>query len=484
MCNLFASYKNVSKLQYDVYGLFKLLVFGRLLQPASKIATTRQNEEYYDPILKDCNPDNVYDTLSFLYDNKDKIIRRMNTSLVKKAGRSPEIIYYDVTNFYFEMEEPDEDLQDEEGMVIKKSIRKMGVSKEERKQPIVQIGLFLDDNGIPIAIDSFPGYTLDHLTLIPALKNNIDDLELSRFILIGDCGMCNAVNLLHILDAGNGYIISKSLLKSTQDEREWTYSDEEYVRVSDDFRYKSRIVKKTVKDEHGHKRSIEEKVVVYWSRKFYEHSVAENCSFLAFLEKLEKHPKNFRITSIQAKRIRKFIKKDYQNQKTGEIINPTVLRPMIDFDKVKEFKEHLGFFQIVSSELNLDATEIIDKYHGLTQIEDQFRVMKETLETRPIHVSNREHIEAHLMICFVALVVMRIIQNRIAKHEATEDCDQKSYWSYGMSVDKLPGDLYRFMDTDDPELIQLLNAFEIKIPSKLYHRAELKCIKTAIDIFK
>ena len=97
----FSSYKGFSKLEYDVYGFTKLLLFGRLLNPASKAATVRQNGNYFEPLLKDFNPDNIYDTLSFIAANKDKIIRRMNTNLVKKAGRSPDIIYYDVTNFYF-----------------------------------------------------------------------------------------------------------------------------------------------------------------------------------------------------------------------------------------------------------------------------------------------------------------------------------------------------------------------------------------------
>ena len=99
--SLFSSYKNFTKLQYDVYGFARLLIFGRLLNPASKCATIRQNDDYYEPILSDFNPDNVYDTLDFIHDNKDRIIRRMNTNLVKKGGRSPEIIYYDVTNFYY-----------------------------------------------------------------------------------------------------------------------------------------------------------------------------------------------------------------------------------------------------------------------------------------------------------------------------------------------------------------------------------------------
>ena len=154
--NLFSSYKGFSKIQYDVYGFAKLLIFGRLLNPTSKFSTIKQNDDYYLPILNNYNPDNVYDTLDFIFKNKDKIIKRINTNLVKKAHRSPKIIYYDVTNFYFEIENPDEDLLDENDNIIQKGIRKNGVCKEERKLPIVQMGLFMDDNGIPISIESFP----------------------------------------------------------------------------------------------------------------------------------------------------------------------------------------------------------------------------------------------------------------------------------------------------------------------------------------
>lgn len=154
--NLFSSYKGFTKIKYDVYGFAKLLIFGRLLHPASKSSTINQNDNYYQPILENFNPDNVYDTLDFIYKNKDKIIRRINTNLVKKANRSPKMIYYDVTNFYFEIEDPDEDILDENENIIKKGLRKNGVCKEERKLPIVQMGLFMDDNGIPISIESFP----------------------------------------------------------------------------------------------------------------------------------------------------------------------------------------------------------------------------------------------------------------------------------------------------------------------------------------
>ena len=490
----FSSYKGFTKLKYDIYGFAKLLIFGRLLNPASKSSTIRQNNDYYEPLLTDFNPDNVYDTLTFISDNKDKIIRRMNTNLVKKAGRSPEIIYYDVTNFYFEIEGPDDDILDNEGNVQEKGQRKMGVCKEERKLPIVQMGLFMDDNGIPIAIESFPGNTLDHLTLRPALKKNIDGLDFSRFILIGDRGICQYRNLLHILDAGNGYIISKSLLKSTKKEREWTYSDDGYIKTSEDFKYKSRVVKRTVKDENNQPRTIEEKVVVYWSRKFQARCERENKKFLDFLKKLEESPESFRITALQSKGLRKFLKKDYVNQKTGEVINSFDIKAFVDFDEVTKYRESLGYYQIVTSELTMAPLEVIDKYHGLTQIEDQFRVMKGDLETRPLYVRTPEHVDAHLLLCMIALIVLRIIQKKMI-NSGVVAIDADAYWSSGLSgeriqralgkwkVDALPGDLYRFMDIDDPDLKLILDAFKIKIPAKLYHRAELKSLKKDIKIF-
>lgn len=492
----FSSYKGFTKIKYDVYGFTKLLIFGRLLNPASKRATIQQNNDYFEPVLHEgFNPDNVYDTLTFIADNKDKLIRRINTNLVKKAHRSPQVIYYDVTNFYFETEKPDDDYLDDEGNVTEKGIRKFGVCKEERKLPIVQMGLFMDDSGIPIAIESFPGNTLDHLTLRPALKKNIDNLDFSRFILIADRGICNYMNLLHVLDAGNGYIVSKSLLKSTKAEQAWTYDDTDYIHTSENFKYKSRIMKRNIKDENGNKRTVEEKVVVYWSKKFHDRCAYENRKFLEFLDKLEESPENFRITTLQSKSLKKFIKKDCVNKKTGELINSSEIKPLIDFDKVNEYRKSMGYYQIVSSELTMDPLEIINKYHGLTQIEDQFRVMKSDLETRPIFVHTKEHIEAHLLICMISLIMTRIIQKRISDSGLIE-INSDAYWSTGLNagriqdalnkwkVDLLPGDYYRFMDVDDPDLKLILDAFNIKIPAKFYRRAELKSIKTALKIFK
>jgi len=493
----FSSYKGFTKIEYDVYSFAKLMIFGRILNPASKLATTKQNGDYYEPILNEgYNPDNIYDTLDFVAGNHDKIIRRMNTNITKKAGRNTEMIFYDVTNFYYEIENPDADIFDDDGEILQKGLRKMGVSKENRKQPIVQMGLFMDGNGIPIAVESFPGNTLDHLTLKSALSKNMDNLEFSRFILIADRGICNYHNIFHITDNGNGYIMAKSLLKSNAEEREWAYSGDGFTEQSPDFKYKSRTVRKTIKDENGEEREITEKVVVYWSKNFADRAMKENKSFLEFLDKLMESPENFRITATQAKSLRRFIDKNMVNEKTGEIVDSSKLKAMIDKNKVDAYKKSFGYYQLVTSELKMDDKEVIDKYHGLSQIENQFRIMKGDLNTRPLFVRNPGHIKAHLLICMIALTVMRIIQNRIVKSGVvTHAAEKEVNWTMGLSgeriqralnkwqVELLPGDYFKFMNTNDPDLKLILDAFGIEIPPKFYRRAELKQLKTETKNF-
>ena len=484
LADFFRSYKGFNHIQYDLLGFVRLLVFGRVLNPDSKFSTVAQNEDYYRPILKSHNPYNVYDTLDFLYANKDKIKRRMNTAIVKKLNRNPKVIFYDVTNFFFEIDKPDA----EDG------VRKCGVSKEERKLPIVQMGLFMDDQGLPISIEMFPGNTLDGNTFKSAISKSVETLDYSRFILIGDRGMCSYQNILHLLDQKNGYIISKSLLKSSAKDQEWAYADADFIEQSKDFKYKSRVVKRSVQDAFGSQREISEKVIVYWSRKFYERELQEHARFLDTLQKILESPKSFRVTSLQAKSIRPFLKSELVNTKTGEALESSVLRAMIDEEKVEAYKARLGFYQIVTSGLEMEPLDVIEKYHGLSRIEDQFRVMKSQLETRPMYVRTPEHIEAHLLICLIALTMIRMIQCQICKSGLAVHSHVDALWNMGLPADRiqralnkwkvenLPGGLFRFCDIDDPDLKRILDAFHIQLPCKLYTKAQLNSIKADLRI--
>lgn len=486
-----SSYKGFSKIKFDLLGYFRLMIYGRILNPASKIATVRQNENYYEPVLKEIYEYNIYDTLDFIHAHKKQIFNRINSVITRKYSRKTDVIYYDVTNFYFEIERPDDDLTDDNGAVVEKGLRKMGVSKENRNQPIVQLGLFMDDSGLPISYEIFPGNTLDHLTVRDSLKRTVDNMDFKRFIFVGDRGMCTYTNLAHILQLGNGYVVSKSIAKSKASEKQWIFDDTGYTVESPDFKYKSKTVTRDISDENGQERSITEKVVVYWSRKFYERQLYENKSYLEFLDRLIQSPDAFRVTAAQAKNIRRFLKKDLLDSESGELLDSTKLRLIIDMEKVDEYKKELGYYQIVSSELHLSEKEIIDIYHGLSQIEDQFRVLKGDLSTRPIFVNTKEHIDAHLAICMIALTVMRLIQLKVAPSCETSS---NSLWSYGISADRVkealnlwtldcfPDGLYRFNNLDNADLKLILDAFHIDIPLKLFKMKELKALKSSFKI--
>lgn len=487
LVEFFSGYKAQYKIEFDLLGFVRLLVYGRILNPASKIATIGQNDDYYTPIINNPYEFNVYDTLDFIYKYRKSIFNKINKAMVDKFNRKSSLVFYDVTNFYFEVEDPDEDTDYEKG------IRKMGVSKEERKLPIVQMGMFMDDQGFPISIEMFPGNTLDHQTVTDALKSSVDDMKFERFIFIGDRGMTNYPNLLHITSLGNGYIVSKSILKSTKKDKEWLTDDTGYTHTSDDFKFKSRIIHKKVTDEYGNQHEITEKEVVYWSKRFENRQRHENKSFLNFIEKLKTSPESFRISKSQSKDLKKFLKKNVENVDTGEILDSHKLKALLDEEKLNAFNSLMGYYKIVTSELNMPDTEVIDKYHGLSRIEDQFRIMKGNLDTRPIFVRTKEHINAHLIICFISLLILRIIQYKIRQLDSFE-IDNSKYWQEGMradsiikalnkwTIDKMNDEYFRFNNINDPDLAVILKAFNINILAKLYKRSELRNIKVNIKI--
>ena len=492
---LLASVKHASRIGYDLQGLVRLLVYGRILEPASKCATMDQNEKYYERLVASENGDNVYDALTVLDENAGKILRRMNTRIKRGVGRNPSTVFYDVTNFFFEIPDADEDELDDAGNVVRTGLRKFGVSKENRKQPIVQTGLFMDDNGIPISFGMFPGNTLDHHSLRPAMKETVDTFGLDRFILVADRGMYSGTNMCHVTDAGNGYIVSKSLRKSTAAERRWAVSPDGYNVVSDRFRHKSRVVERTVYDEDGRRRRITEKVVVYWSKAFDDRDVFEHGKFLDFVERLRANPAGFRVTAAQSRSLRRFLKKDVVNSRNGEVLDGTKLVAMIDDDKLNEFSELMGHYQIATSELEMDDREVIEKYHGLTQIEDQFREMKGTLEARPVFVNTPGHIRAHLLVCFIALTMMRLIQRKIAAAERKRDDGGDLKWSYGMSGARLsaalrdwqvlrhPDGQCQMVNSSGGDIRRVLAALGLDLQPTIYTEGGLAALKSGVKAF-
>lgn len=478
-------YKTYDKITYDVLGFIKLLIYGRLLNPASKIATVNQNDDYYNKIIDDGSYKyNVFDSLDFIYKHKNAFFNRIDQTLRKKVGRTTNIIYYDVTNFFIFTEDKGYDC-DDEGTKIYHSIATNGVCKEERKLPIVQMGLLMDEQGIPISIEVFPGNTLDHLTMQKSFNNSVDFIKdkNNRYIFVSDKGIGRGGNPKFSIENGNGYLVSKSVRGSTKAEKKWIISDEDFVYNTDDFKIKTKTYTKTYTLENGSELKSSEKIVSYWSKKFYTKEYEEQKSFYDTLKQIIENPESFPSNRLNNSKIKKYLKKQVLNDETGEIIDSENLKAIIDIDKVNEELSLLGWYSIITSETNMDENEIIDTYHNLVDIEDQFRVMKSTLETRPLYVRTDEHRIAHLTLCTIALILLRLIQRVITnKFNDTLSADRIQVALNKWKVEKLADEHYRFNDIDDKDLKLILDSFDIELPTKLYKPIDFRTLKNNIKI--
>ncbi|GHV48650.1 hypothetical protein FACS1894204_13020 [Synergistales bacterium] len=486
-------YKSQTKIEYDLNGLVKLLLFGRVMNPDSKIGTWCERNRYVFDVTSSESVAEVYRTLDCLNATTDAIQKRMNTKITKgDIGRNTEVCYYDVTNYYFEIGENDADISDDTGKVIQAGLRKKGVSKEKRSEPIVQMGLFIDDNGLPIAYKLFPGNNIDQTTLRPALKKSIDTLNFGRVIIVADGGLNSDKNIAHILKSGNGYILSKSTKKSDKTVKKWILDDKEGENgyrwnKTRTFKIKSMIRERTVKDEFGKKSPIKEKLICYWSKKHYDKEIHENAKFVEYLEAVIDNPDKLK---DKPKKIEKFLVKESIDKKTGEVID-TKTQLSLDMDKIQDYMDLLGFYTIMTSETEKSDEEIISKYHGLSRIEDSFRITKSDLEGRPVFVRTPEHINAHFLLCFIALSMIRVIQCKVLKHQG-KDTLSIDGWESGLSAeriqkallsfnaDSLPSGYYRLTKLS-ADLQFILDAFGVNAALRLPTTAELRQLKYSFD---
>ena len=480
--------KSRSGIEYDLNGLCKLLVFGRALQPASKVKTFGGRGEYLFPVTSSDNLIEVYRALDVLDEKSDAIQRRMNLKISNGIGRDKDICFYDVTNYWFEIDDNDADICDDFGNVIVEGIRKSGPSKAKNRKPIVQMGLFIDSNGIPISYKLFPGNHIDQTTLRPALKKTINKMDFERVIIVADGGLNSGKNIAHIIEEGNGYIVSKSAKGSDKNVRAWIIDEEGYVwNDAKTWGSKSKIRERTVTDEDGNKVKIKEKIVSYWSKKQRDYAMHENRKFIEYLKEVIRHPDKLK---DKPRKIEKFLDKVEADKVTGEVVKTVTVRSLNE-DKLKEYFDIMGYYTIMTSELDMPDCEVIDKYHGLSRIEDSFRIIKSDLEGRPVYVRTKEHINAHFLICFIALTMIRIIQYKVLVSQGKETKNVRG-WESGITAvnlkkaladfcaDALPGGIYRTTKVTD-DLASVFTAFGMNMTLNLPTVKEIREFKLGVD---
>lgn len=417
--------------EYNHNSIFKLLVFGRILMPSSKLKTWRNRAKFIEKA--DFSDDDVYNSLSFFAKYKEDMISAINKKLEKLGYRdNSSIHFYDVTNYYWEIDENDEDKILDNGEFIE-GMRKKGHSKEHRPAPIIQMGLMMDKSGFPIDYGLFPGNCNDVLTFVPMMCRD----KGKHVIYIADKAMMSGNNIASLILHKCGYIISKSVRSCDKELEEFVLDKEGYVCSYDKnnnevgkIKERTYPVTLNVKGLDGKKRDVSVNVrqVVLFSEKYKHRAKKERDEAIQkALKDAEKSKKHGALNTYGAN---KYLKKTIFD--ADEEVERPEFKIEIDWDKIKEEEKLDGYYVLFTNVYGSDekktrfdsetsslilnqavtASEIASWYKELWRIEDNFRVTKSFLKTRPVYVRQKESIEAHFLSCYVALVISRMIEKK------------------------------------------------------------------------
>lgn len=480
-----------SNMEYSLSKVCELLTYSRILDPGSIKYTYEHKNQFFEPF--DLSLDDLYRSLKPLLDCKENIFKTIWENTKNTYNRDASTSYYDCTNYYFEIEYDDKDIKNENGEIIKKGIRKRGPEKNHRPDPIVEMGLLLDKQGFPISYNLFPGNTSEKETLIPEIHNIKRRHNIDKVIVVADRGLNCSDNMIKMagidLDKENrdGYVYGQSVRGADQEFKDWVLSGNYIVdKIIDDdgneiiFKHKSRIYPKKMyitRDDKGltkrgnkKKQSItvDQKQMVYYSQKYADKQKRDRQMVIEKANDLIKNPGAYtRATSYGAAGYINNIKFD---KETGVVSNGSELS--LNMEKITEDEKLDGYYSIVTSEENLSDLELRNIYKGLSKIEETFKITKSEFNARPINVRLEDHIDAHFLICFIGLVIIRILQAKINDKYTIKNLLEKMK---NFKCTHTTGNLYKFIGYKQE--IQYLNRkFELFIDKKYDTRENIKKI--------
>lgn len=399
--------QTATSFRFNVFDMMTALVYARVVHPCSKLKT------YIEVIPKlfekyDFSLDQLYSGLGYIGSEYEKIIEIFNHQVALKYPFDTSHSYFDCTNFYFEIDREDD-------------FRLKGPSKENKKEPIVGMGLLLDANQIPIGMKMYPGNESEK----PVIRDIIDDLKQrnhisGRTIQVADKGLNCFENILHALKAGDGYIFSKSVKMLPDTEKIWVLLENDCVDVKnkkgevlyrikdcvDDFNY-------NYTDKDGHRKTLKltEKRVVTFNPKLAEKQKLEINRQVEKAKKLRACEAKKSEYGDSAKYVT-FIPTDKKGEKmTGKV------KVEINEKAIENAKKLAGYNMIVTSEIRMTASEIYAAYHNLWRIEESFRIMKSQLDARPVFMQKQETITGHFLICYLSVLLTRLFQIYVLKDE-------------------------------------------------------------------
>ena len=391
--------------KYNSEAIMRLLVYTRLLYGGSKLNSYQLKDTLFDKY--DVTDDDIYNCLDHFHEISEKLQHHLHQQIIDKYNRKTDLVYYDVTNFYFETECQDE-------------LRRRGYSKEGKKKPIVQMGLMMDTMGLPISYKMFPGNTHDSQTLMPTLTILKKQFKIGRIITVADKGLNSGDNIAYNSALKDGYIYSKGIRGASAEFKEWVTLQDDYLTSPSGFKMKSKVVYDSEimitdqvigKKKKKKKAYVDQKFIVFYSEKYAKRAKHKREEIIAKAQMMIQYPSKY--NAILDKGAAGYVLNMKFDKETGEIKENLKQELIIDEERIKEEEQYDGYYALVTSELDMPDTDVIAKYKGLWKIEESFKITKSTLRTRPIYHKLNDRINAHFLICFISLLIGRIIELRL-----------------------------------------------------------------------
>ena len=394
-------------ISYSLNDIMQLLIYMRVLEPGSKRHAFMHKHRL--PFNLKCEEHDIYRALDIFDRYKEDFLLHVHEEVRLHYGRKTEYVFYDVTNFYFEIDEVDD-------------FRKRGFCKHRSRNPLVQMGLLLDDKALPITYELFEGNTHDSQTIMPILQEVRRRYGIKRLITVADKALNSGDNIAFMMVKGDGFIFSQKVKGAAEELVDYVFDPTGYKTVTDkafsegkdkeeaNFYYKSRPYPQEFQVTHADNKKrpipIDVKQIVCFNRDYANRQRHKRREAIAKANELIRNPG--RLKASEEYGAKRYIANIDVDAKTGECLAPHKFA-YLDEERIREDEKYDGFYVLITSEVDTPDLEIIRQYHNLWEIEKSFRVTKHELRSRPVYLSLEEHIRAHFLTCFMALLMVRLL---------------------------------------------------------------------------
>ena len=447
------------KFSFDLNTILSRLIYTRILYPSSKLSSFKASANFIEQ--PNFQLQQIYRALEIIAKESDFIESSVYKNSLKISKRNTNVLYYDCTNYFFEIEKAD-------------GLRQYGLSKEHRPTPIIQMGLFMDGDGIPLAFSLFDGNKNEQPSLKPLEQRILTDFKLSKFIVCTDAGLASNTNRLFNNKNDRAFIVTQSLKKLKEHLKEWALDPKGWLlpdsaklislnNIEDSSENKAIYYKERWINENG----LEQKLIVTYSPKYKAYQQFIRNNQVSRAEKLVKNP--FSVNRKKQNDPKRFIDSLHCTSE-GEIAENQILT--INKDTISEEEKYDGFYGVCTN-LEDEAGAIIKINKRRWEIEESFRILKSEFKARPVYLSRDDRIKAHFTTCFLALLTYRLLEKKLdEKYTSKELVDTLK----GFDFMELKGEGYipAYIRTDMTD--ELHKKFNFRTDTQIVSSAKMKKI--------